>query len=144
MSGATGSAKWNAVATKTTEAWKSRRRNEPTTQVSSNGVGGGYRAEGTDREYSSDKSAKSSGTDTGGSVTEEDTETVGGGREVSNTRTATARGSQESGVGLLPGCIAAGRSDTWLVTSEAADKAGVGGRHGERRKPSRRVLSSGG
>ena len=39
---------------------------------------------------------------------------------------------QDSGAGGLPGYAAAGRGDTRKATSAAADKAGVGGRHGKR------------
>ena len=44
-----------------------------------------------------------------------------------------------SGVGDLPGIAAAERGNTWDVTSEAADKAGAGGRHGAKQGERERV-----
>ena len=44
-----------------------------------------------------------------------------------------------SGVGPLSGITAAGRGNTWVVTSEAADKAGAGGRHRAKPGESERV-----
>ena len=61
---------------------------------------------------------------------EADTVGEAGGR--SEIWTATAWGMQESGVGELPGFIAAGRSETGKATSVVADEAEAGGRHGAR------------
>ena len=85
--------------------------------------------DGTDREESADKIVKWSGEETKGSATEEEAETAGGWGG-SKTRTAMARVPDGSGAGELPGGAAAGGGNTWDVTSEAADEAGAGGRHG--------------
>ena len=63
-------------------------------------------------------------------VTEEEAETVGGWGEVSKTQTETVRGSQGIDAETLTEGTAAGRSNTWDVTSKAADEAGAVGRHG--------------
>ena len=105
-------------------------RHKPKTQVSSDGTGGRYRAEGTNLEESTDKSAKWSGKDTEESATEEEAETTGGSRGFSKIWTAKARGTQGNGEGPLPGGTEDGRGDTWDVTSAAADEAGAEGRYG--------------
>ena len=53
--------------------------------------------------------------------------------------TETARESEGSGAETAPGGAAAGRGDTWDVTSEGADKAGSGGRHGAKQRVRERV-----
>ena len=53
-------------------------RHKPKTQVSSDGTGGRYRAEGTNREESAYEIADWSGADTEGLDMEEEDETAGG------------------------------------------------------------------
>ena len=108
------------------------RSHEPKSQVSSNGAGGEYRAEVTDREESANESAEWSGEDTEDSAMEEEDVTLGGACGISKTRTATLQGTQGSKSGPIPGGTAAGGGNTWEVTSAATDKAVSGGRHGAR------------
>ena len=82
--------------------------------------------EGTDREESAEKSAKWSGKETEGLATEEEDDTKGGTGGIRKTRTATAQMSTGSGAVNISGSTAAGRGDTWVITSEAADEAGAG------------------
>ena len=63
-------------------------------------------------------------------VTEEEAETAGETSGVSKTRTAMARVSKVSGTTMLSVSKVAGGGNTWVVTSEAVDDAGVGGCHG--------------
>ena len=107
------------MATKTTEAQESGRNHKTTTKVRSDGAGGEYCAEGTDREMEE-------------SATEEEYETAGGAVGIIETWTAMAQGSQGSGVGPLTGGTAAVRGNTWVVTFASAYETGMGGRHGAR------------
>ena len=114
-------------------AQESRRRQEPTAQVSSDGSGEEYRVEETEREESANESAEWSGADTDKLATEDEAATTGGrggGGGVSEMRTTTEQGSQGSGAGPLTGATSDSRVNTWVVTSATADKVGVGGRHG--------------
>ena len=88
--------KRKTAATKTTVAQASGRRNEPKSQISSDGSGREYRAEGTDQEESADESTEWSRNDMEGSVTEEEAETAGGGRGVREIRRQRCRYQQEA------------------------------------------------
>ena len=74
----TGAEKSKTAETKKTPARASGRLHDPKSQVSSKGSGGEYRAEGTDRKESADKSTELSGKDTEGLATEEEAEAAGG------------------------------------------------------------------
>ena len=100
--------KRKTAATKTTVARASGRRNEPKSQISSDGSGREYRAEGTDQEESADESTEWSRNDMEGSVTEEEAETAGGGRGGQRDQTATVQVSTGSRAGPLSGSTAAG------------------------------------
>ena len=67
----------------------------------------------------------------------------GRGREVGQALTATAWESEGSGAEEVQGGVAAGRSDTWEVTSEDADAVVVGGRHGTKKGEGRGLLDGG-
>ena len=72
-------------------------------------------------------------------ATKEEAETTGGGREVGQVRTATERLLEGIGAEAAPGGEAAGGGDTLDVTSEDMDKAGAGGRYGEKQRGRERV-----
>ena len=74
--------------------------------------------DGTDREESADESAEWSGEEIEGSATEEEAHTAGGGGG-SQVRMATAQIPEGSGAVELPGGAAAGRGNTWDISSEA-------------------------
>ena len=108
---------------------------------SSGGSGEKYRVDGTHREESSDKSADWSGEEKEGSEMEEEADTMGGAEEAGRLLTAKVRESEGSGAEAAPGGAAAGKGNTWDVTSEdaVADEAGTGGRHGEKQRGRERV-----
>ena len=83
-----------------------------------------------------------SGEDGEGLATEEEeADTKGGeGGRVSEKRTATTWGTQESSAGELTGGTAASGIKTRKAASASADKAGSGGRHGERSGVRERVV----
>ena len=74
-------------------------------------------------------------------MTKEEAERAGGAGEVRKTRTETARVLKGSSAGTLSGSTAADGSDAWVVTSEEADEAGAGGRHGAKPGERDRVTS---
>ena len=96
---------------------------------------------GTDQEERADKSADWSGEEKEGSEMEEEADTMGGAEEAGRLLTAKVRESEGSGAEAAPGGAAAGKGNTWDVTSEDAvvDEAGTGGRHGEKQRGRERV-----
>ena len=87
---------------------------------------------GADEKESADKSAGWSGAELEGSATEAEATTAEGSGWNSETRTATARGAQESGVVGLAGEAEASGGNTGKAASAVANEMGVGGLHEER------------
>ena len=85
--------------------------------------------EGAGTKESTDKSAEWNSANSKLLATEEEAETAGEAGGVSETRTITTWGTQESGTRELPGVIADGKNENSKATSAATYKAGAGGRH---------------
>ena len=139
--GTEGKGRGTMKATEMTATGRRGSLDDPSEHRKNSGARGKYRAAGNETEESTDKSAEWRGEDTEESVLKEEAATAMGAGGAGRPLTATAGDTEERGADGRPWGAAAGMGDTGQATSAAANKAGAGGRHGEKTATRERVAS---